>query len=90
MELSRKGIQITAYGSNPDGPGTVLRLWEHAGQSGTVKVRLPEGSNVKQVQPVDLRGRPLGKPLAVRNGAFKVQVGAFAPVSLVFDTADKR
>ena len=70
---------VTAYGSNPDGPGTVLRLWELAGKSGTVKVRLPEGTNAKQVQPVDLRGRPLGKPIPVKNGSFKVEVGAFAP-----------
>ena len=89
LELSRKGIQITAYGANPDGPGTILRLWEQAGQSGTVKVRLPEGTTVKQAQPVDLRGRPLGKPLPVRNGAFKVPVGAFAPVSLVFDATNQ-
>ncbi|HOX58650.1 MAG TPA: polysaccharide lyase family protein [Candidatus Paceibacterota bacterium] len=84
LELSRKGILLTAYGANPDGPGTVLRLWEHAGQSGTVTVRLPEGSAFKQAQPVDLRGRPTGKPLPVRNGAIKVPVNAFAPVSLVF------
>jgi len=83
LELSRKSILVTACGSNPDGPGTVLRLWEQAGQSGTVRVRLPEGMNVKQVQPVDLRGRPAGQPIVVRNGSFKVQVGAFAPVSLV-------
>jgi Polysaccharide lyase family 4, domain III/Glycosyl hydrolases family 38 N-terminal domain len=87
LELSRKGIQITAYLSNPDGPGTVLRLWEQAGQSGTVRVRLPEGMNVKQVQPVDLRGRPVGQPIPVRNGSFRIGVGAFAPASLVFDTA---
>ena len=89
LELSRKGILVTAYGTNPDGPGTVLRLWEQAGQSGTVKVRLPEGTTVKQAQPVDLRGRPIGKPLPVRNGAFKVPVGAFAPVSLVFDATNQ-
>jgi hypothetical protein len=85
MELSRKGILVTAYGANPDGPGTRLRLWELAGQSGTVKVQLPEGVNARQAQPVDLRGRPIGKPLPVKNGSFKVHVGAFAPVSLVFD-----
>jgi alpha-mannosidase len=79
---------VTAYGSNPDGPGTVLRLWEQAGKSGTTSVHLPEGSATKQVQPVDLRGRPVGKPIPVRNGTFKVEVGAFAPVSLVFDTAE--
>jgi hypothetical protein len=89
LELSRKGIQITAFGSNPDGAGTVLRLWEQAGQSGTVRVRLPEGTEIKQLQPVDLRGRPVGKPIAVRNGSFKVQVGAFAPASFVLDAAEE-
>jgi hypothetical protein len=83
LELSRKAIQVTAYGPNPDGPGTVLRLWELAGKSGTAKVRLPDGSNAKEAQPVDLRGRPIGKPIAVRNGSFEVQAGAFAPVSVV-------
>ena len=88
LELSRKGIQVTAYGSNPDGPSTVLRLWELAGKSGTVRVRLPDGTNPKQAQPVDLRGRPIGKPIVVKNGSFEVQVGAFAPGSLVFNTAE--
>ena len=84
VELSRKGILVTAYGANPDGAGTVLRLWEEAGKSGTTTVHLPEGTSIKQVQPVDLRGRPVGKPIPVTNGSFKVQVPAFAPVSLVF------
>ena len=88
LGLSRKGILITAFGSNPDGPGTVLRIWEQAGQSGTVRVRLPEGTTIKQVQPVDLRGRPVGKPIAVKKGSFTVEVRAFAPVSLVFETAE--
>jgi hypothetical protein len=87
LELSRKGILVTAYGSNPDGLGTILRFWEQAGQSGTVRVRLPDGLNVKQAQPVDLRGRPVGQPIAVNYGSFKVEVGAFAPVSLLFDGA---
>jgi hypothetical protein len=85
LELSRQGILVTAFGSNPDGSGTVLRLWEQAGKTGSVEVRLPEGMNVRQAQPVDLRGRPAGKPIAVRNGSFKVGVPAFAPVSLVLD-----
>jgi hypothetical protein len=88
LELSRKGILVTAFGSNLDGPGTVLRLWEQAGKSGTVRVRLPEGTTIKQVQPVDLRGRPIGKPIAVKDGSFKVQVGAFAPVSVVLNAAE--
>jgi Glycosyl hydrolases family 38 N-terminal domain len=87
LELSRRGILITAYGTNPDGPGTILRLWEQAGQSGNVKIRLPEGTAFKQAQPVDLRGRPLGKPVAVRNGSLKVPVPAFAPLTLLFEAA---
>jgi hypothetical protein len=88
LELSRKGIQITAYGANPDGCGTVLRLWELAGKSGTVRVRLPDGATTKQAQPVDLRGRPVGNRIPVSNGSFKVEVSAFAPVSLVFGSAE--
>jgi hypothetical protein len=84
LELSRKGILVTAFGTNPDGPGTLLRLWEEAGQSETVKIRLPEGMNAKQAQPVDLRGRPVGKTVAVRNGTLKVPLPAFAPISLIF------
>jgi alpha-mannosidase len=85
LELSRKGIQVTAYGPNPDGPGTVLRLWELAGKSGPVRVRLADGMGTKQAQPVDLRGRTLGKPIAVKNGSFEVQAAAFAPVSVVLN-----
>jgi hypothetical protein len=84
LELSGKGIQVTAYGTNPDGPGTAVRIWELAGKAGTVRVRLPDGANAKQVEPVDLRGRAIGKPIAVKNGSFEVQVGAFAPVSVVY------
>jgi hypothetical protein len=40
------------------------------------------------VRPVDLRGRPSGKPIAVKDGSFKVEVRAFAPASLVLDTAE--
>jgi len=35
------------------------------GKPGTHKVRLPEGANAKQAQPVDLRGRHIGKPITV-------------------------
>ena len=85
LELSRKGILVTAFGSNPDGPGTILRLWEQAGQSGTVRVRLPEGMTIKEVQPVDLRGRRIGKPIAVKGGSFGLRVEPFAPVSVVLN-----
>jgi hypothetical protein len=84
LELSRKGVLVTAFGANPDGPGTLLRLWEEAGQSSTVKISLPEGMKAEQAQPIDLRGRPTGTPLPIRFGGVRIPVGAFAPVSLVF------
>ena len=37
---------------------------------------------------LDLRGRTVGQSIPVRNGSFKVQVGAFAPVSLVMNVGE--
>jgi alpha-mannosidase len=82
LALSRGGVQVTAFGPNPDGPGLILRLWELSGQGGPCVVRLPEGIGPGSVQPVDLRGRPLGRPIAVRNGRFRVALHPFGPVSL--------
>lgn len=86
LELSRKGVQVTAFGANPDGDGTVLRLWELAGKSGTCRVVLPEGFNVRSVRPVSLRGELDGKPIPIKNGAFTVNLKAFAPASFVLET----
>ncbi|MCX6925031.1 MAG: hypothetical protein NT154_17735, partial [Verrucomicrobia bacterium] len=46
LSLSRKGVLVTAFSPNPDGPGTVLRLWESAGQAGECEVTLPVGMTV--------------------------------------------
>ena len=86
LELSRRGIQVTAFGQNPDGPGTVLRLWELAGQSGACAVHLPAGMAVVQAQPIDLRGRPEGRTIPVKDDRFTVDLKAFAPVSLRLET----
>lgn len=83
LSLSRRGVLVTALGANPDGPGTVLRLWELAGQAGPVTVRLPSGLSVESVHPVNLRGQPQGEPLPVAAGAFTARLGAFAPASFV-------
>ncbi|MFI5378312.1 MAG: polysaccharide lyase family protein [Tepidisphaerales bacterium] len=82
LQLSRTGISITAFGDNPDGPGTVLRLWELAGVSGRLNVKLPQGMAAQAVQPLDLRGRPIGEAIPVNDGGFSVELGAFAPLSL--------
>ena len=30
---TRRGVMVTAFGPNPDGAGTILRIWELAGRS---------------------------------------------------------
>lgn len=88
IATSRKGIQVTAYGTDFDGnPGTLLRLWEQAGVSGEVTVTLPEGAKCSSALPVNLRGEKLegeaGKPLAIVGGKLTFNLHAYAPVSFV-------
>jgi alpha-mannosidase len=89
LEVSRPGVQVTAFGDNPDGAGTVLRLWELAGQSGECRVTLPAGMDIRSVQPVDLRGSLAGKPSSVNERTFVVDLKAFAPASFVLQTVEK-
>jgi len=89
LELSRKGVLVTAFGCNPDGPGTLLRLWEHAGNPGPCTVHLPADIQIQKVQPVNLRGEPSGPPLPVEKGEFAVDLPAFAPASFVFSESSK-
>jgi hypothetical protein len=86
VEVGRPSVLVTALGANPDGAGTLLRLWEHGGFSGDCAVRLPAGFDVAAVQPVDLRGRPAGRPLPVKDHTFIAPLRAFAPLSVVFGT----
>jgi len=84
LELSRRGVQVTALGASPDGPGVLLRFWELAGQSGECRVRFPAQWKVREAQPVDLRGRPTGAPVPIIDGDLSVALRAFAPASFVF------
>jgi alpha-mannosidase len=83
LEVSGQGLAVTAFGPNPDGPGTLLRLWELAGRAGDHIVRLPAGLAVTTAQPVDLRGRPAGEPIAPRQGVLNISCRAYAPSSFV-------
>ena len=78
-------VLVTAFGANPDGPGTLLRLWETAGQSGPRYVKLPSGMKAAYAQPVDLRGRPSGEMIPIQSGSFTVPLRAYAPASFIFD-----
>ncbi|MBN2130646.1 MAG: hypothetical protein JW741_14180, partial [Sedimentisphaerales bacterium] len=86
VSVSRKGVLLTAFGPNPDGQGTLLRVWEDAGQSGPLTITLPEQMHLSDAQPVDLRGRPFGRPLRVVDDKFTFELGAFEPASFLVQT----
>ncbi|SMO72123.1 glycoside hydrolase family 38 N-terminal domain-containing protein [Solitalea koreensis] len=85
IQLSEKGIAVTAFGPNPDGNGIILRLWEQTGKSGTVEVRLPASGGFSNAQPVNLRGEPFGNKIPITNGKLQVTIPAYAPISLVLN-----
>ena len=83
LQLSRRGVLLTAFGANPDGDGILLRLWEQAGRDGDCRVRLPDGMNATRAQPCDLRGRASGDRIEIRDGAFEVLLTHYAPASFI-------
>lgn len=86
IELSRKGISITAFGQDPDGnKGTLLRIWEEAGQSGNVSIKLPAGKQFAKARPVNLRGEANGAPVRIVNGTFSYSIKAYGPASFILD-----
>jgi alpha-mannosidase len=85
IELSRDGILVTAFGANPDGKGLVLRLWEQAGVSGKVTVRLPAGMKASRITAVNLRGESMGKSEPLEGDGFDADLKAFAPASFVLE-----
>jgi hypothetical protein len=83
LALSRADVQVVAFGQHPGGPGTLLRVWEQAGQAGKLTVAFPAGSKFTAAQPVNLRAEPAGKPIAVRDGKISFNLPACAPASFV-------
>ena len=89
MALSRKGVRVTAFCPNPDGAGTVLRVWEQAGKGGEITVTLPQGLKAAVAQPVNLRGEIAGEPIALKNGSFTFTLGVWAPKSFILSETKK-
>lgn len=83
IELSRKGVMLTAFGPNPDGDGTILRVWEQAGVTGDLTITPPSG--FKSATPVSLRGEPTGESLPLSAGSVTVPLKAYAPASLILN-----
>ena len=85
LSLSRAGVLVTAFGPNPDGGGTVLRVWEQAGRAGELTVTLPAGAHFKTATPVNLRGESAGAPVGVSAGSLLFNLGAYTPVSYILE-----
>ena len=74
IAVSRKGIQVTAFGPDFNGnPGTLLRVWEQGGVSGDLTIALPVGKTFTTAQPVNLRGEKTGTPIKIKRGKVLVQ-----------------
>lgn len=86
ITLSRKGILVTALKDLPGGDGTVLRLWEQAGQGGRCKITLPEGSKFKTAYSCNLRDEITAEEgIHISNHAFEVEIQANQPVSFILE-----
>jgi len=83
LSVSRKGVRVTAFCPNPDGPGIVLRVWEQAGKSGDLTVTLPGDFNY--ATPINLRGEKLGNAIGIRPGMLTFALGAYKPASFVLE-----
>jgi hypothetical protein len=83
VEVSQKGVLVTAFGKNPDGEGTILRLWEQAGNSGKCSITLPEQKSFKTAQCCNLRGEKIGDVFKIQNGKFDLDLKAYAPISII-------
>lgn len=83
VTLSQKGIQVTAFGPNPDGYGTLLRLWEQSGNAGNCIVSFPENLEASFAYPVNLRGEPAGEKLPITDGQLSINVKSYKPYSYI-------
>jgi len=81
--VSRPGVMVTAFGANPDGEGTLLRVWEQSGVPGELTVQLPDGIEAATATPVNLRGEKAGEAVTVRSGKLTFDLPAYAPASFL-------
>jgi hypothetical protein len=85
VTLSRKGVLVTSFGPNPFGEGTMLRLWEQAGDAGKCTIILPENFAFARALPVNLRGEKAGNAVPLKNNSFEIEIGAYKPVTYIFE-----
>jgi alpha-mannosidase len=85
ITVSRPGTLVTAFGENPDGTGTLLRVWEQSGVSGNLTLTLPSGFKATRAIPVDLRGEKTGASLEINDGKLTFPLKAYAPASFLVE-----
>jgi hypothetical protein len=78
-----KGVWITAFGPDPDGQGTLLRLWEQSGEHGKCKIELPANSSFTTAIPCDLRGQAALEAIKINNHQFSADVHSYQPQSFI-------
>jgi hypothetical protein len=83
LGVSRPGVLVTAFGQNPDGDGTVLRVWDQTGTAGQLTVTLPAGAKFATATPVNLRGEKTGGLLKFKHGQLAFNLPAYAPASFL-------
>jgi alpha-mannosidase len=83
ISLSRKGVALTAFGSNNDGEGIILRVWEQGGITGNLDVTLPKGAGFITAIPVTLRGEKCGDPIMIKNNKISFILKAYTPESFI-------
>ena len=85
IQLSTKGLLVSAFGPNPDGDGTILRFWEKSGKRGRVTITLPNGSGFKSARLCNLRGEPFGPDIPITDNKFEAAYNPYQPVSLIIN-----
>ena len=85
LELSRKGVNLISFISNPNDKGSLIRLWEQSGISGNLSVRFPECSKFTKATPVNLRGEREGKSVPVSDRTLKFFMKAYSPSSFILE-----
>jgi hypothetical protein len=83
LSLDRKGIQVTAFGPNSDGPGLILRLWEQAGRDGRCTVTLPDALTNHKARLCNLRGEATPGELRLQDGRLDVPTSHNAPTTVL-------
>jgi hypothetical protein len=86
ISLSKKGVLVTAFGKNPDGAGTLLRLWEQTDVGGKCRITLPAQAAFTSARMCDLRGvKTAMKAYPIVNASFEVELHPYQPLSLLLE-----